>query len=258
MASPATIAAAARVLVSKHQKSQAKLSGVFAAYAAAVARQWTEGQISDEKFVATWIALERAGHDTSTKRAAAFVDSYRSIQDGRDRHGSIVTDVFDATAPVSASQALMAMASESPRAADVIIGRMATGVSRRVLNAGRDTVEWSAAASGRAWRRVTDADPCPFCAMLATRSDYASRESALVVGGGARRHRRHTKRSLGSSYHDHCCCTAVEVVGPWEPTDAEVAMHETYVDASRVVVNDGKPATTVNVLAAMREAMASH
>lgn len=82
------------------------------------------------------------------------------------------------------------------------------------MNAGRDTVEWSAGVQGRSWRRVTDGDPCAFCAMLATRSDYTTKERALTTGH-TRRHKRGGKRPLGSKYHDHCGCTVVEVVGPW-------------------------------------------
>lgn len=73
----------------------------------------------------------------------------------------------------------------------------ATGAAgRHVLNGGRKTlltlVEADEAAVG--WARVTDRDPCYFCAMLASRGPvYQSRRQASFQP------------------HDHCACTAEPV-----------------------------------------------
>lgn len=77
--------------------------------------------------------------------------------------------------------------------------------ARHVLSGGRlqhlEMVEEDAAAIG--WIRVTDGDPCAFCAMLASRGPkYHSEESATRVVS------RRAKRPLGGLYHDHCGCTA--------------------------------------------------
>lgn len=76
--------------------------------------------------------------------------------------------------------------------------------ARHVLTGGRaqhlEMVNRDAAAIG--WIRVTDGDPCAFCAMLASRGPkYRSAQSASrVVNPGA-------KRALGEKYHDNCGCT---------------------------------------------------
>lgn len=69
---------------------------------------------------------------------------------------------------------------------------MSGAVSRHVLNAGRDTLILSTAADKRArgWRRITDANPCSFCSMLAGRGAVYSADTADFQA------------------HDHCGCTA--------------------------------------------------
>ena len=101
------------------------------------------------------------------------------------------------------------------------------------------------------WRRVTDGDPCAFCAMLATRSDYTTKERALTTGH-TRRHKRAGKRPFGSKYHDHCGCTVVEVVGPWEPNGADAAYQRTYEKAREWVDDHGLQQSPGNILKAMR------
>lgn len=77
--------------------------------------------------------------------------------------------------------------------------------ARHVLTGGRTThlelVRNDPAAIG--WLRVTDGDPCAFCAMLASRGPrYRSELSATTVVNPK------AKRALGESYHDNCACTA--------------------------------------------------
>lgn len=58
----------------------------------------------------------------------------------------------------------------------------------------------------KGWIRVTDGDPCAFCAMLASRGPvYRSEQSAnFVVNPKA-------ARPLGAKYHDNCGCSAEAV-----------------------------------------------
>lgn len=86
--------------------------------------------------------------------------------------------------------------------------------SRHVLDGGRQLVTEATKKDKVAlgFIRVTDDDPCAFCAMLASRGPafkYRSRESALTrrVPGENELHR----------YHDHCACQAEPVYS----TDAE-------------------------------------
>ncbi|MFE5570526.1 hypothetical protein ACFQ68_36420 [Amycolatopsis japonica] len=68
---------------------------------------------------------------------------------------------------------------------------------RHTLAAGRSRVERATAAdpAARGWLRVTDGDPCWWCAMLASRGAvYLSRESACTRGG------------TEDEYHNGCGC----------------------------------------------------
>lgn len=75
--------------------------------------------------------------------------------------------------------------------------------ARQVLTGGRQSLLTLLQADDRVhrWVRVTDGDPCYFCAMLASRGPvYLSRETAGFVA------------------HDHCACTAEPVYhanAPW-------------------------------------------
>lgn len=80
--------------------------------------------------------------------------------------------------------------------------------ARHVLTGGRAThlelVRHDTAAIG--WARVTDGDPCAFCAMLSSRGPvYKSEASASVVVNPKAR------RALGEQYHDNCACEAEAV-----------------------------------------------
>ena len=123
----------------------------------------------------------------------------------------------------------------------------------------------SAEANGKRWRRVTDGNPCAFCAMLATRSDYTSAFAAQYVVGrgrttklGARGRRGlgvrpRGKRQLGEKFHDHCGCTVTEVLSDWEPNAAERRQQDLYKAAVEACNEAGIPANTKNVLSKMRE-----
>lgn len=81
---------------------------------------------------------------------------------------------------------------------------------RQVLNGGRDALEELVQADPVAlgWARVTDGDPCAFCAMLASRGPvYKSRETAAFLP------------------HDHCACIPEPVYSrsaAWAPGAREL------------------------------------
>lgn len=238
-----------RFAATEYQRQAIRFAGKYAGYYSELGRLWRSGKMNDTQYVRLCVELERAGHDGSAAMAAKFVSDFRKLN-GVDP-GLIVYDEFDAAAALARSIATTRiMASDPDRAGDTI-DRMAVGFNRAVLNAGRDTVEWSAGTQGRSWRRVTDGDPCAFCAMLATRSDYTTKERALTTGH-TRRHKRGSKRPLGSRYHDHCGCTVVEVVGPWEPNKADAGYQRTYEKAREWVDYHGLSQSPSNILKAMR------
>lgn len=238
-----------RFAATEYQRQAIRFAGKYAGYYSELGRLWRSGKMNDTQYVRLCVELERAGHDGSAAMAAKFVSDFRKLN-GVDP-GLIVYDEFDAAAALARSIATTKIIASDPDKASETIDRMAVGFNRAVLNAGRDTVEWSAGAQGRSWRRVTDGDPCAFCAMLATRSDYTTRERALTVGH-TRRHRRGGKRPLGSKYHDHCGCTVVEVVGRWEPSSADTAYQRVYEKAREWVDDHGLQQSPGNILKAMR------
>lgn len=76
--------------------------------------------------------------------------------------------------------------------------------SRHVLDGGRQLIIETAEKDDLAvkFARVTDDDPCAFCAMLASRGPvYFSKETATRTTARSR------KRGPGKEYHDHCGCT---------------------------------------------------
>ena len=240
---------ASRLAATEYQREAVRFAGKYAGYYAELGRLWRAGKMTDAQYVRLCVELERAGHDGSASLAARFVSDFRRLN-GVDP-GLIVYDEFDAAAALARSFSTMKILKSDPDRANDTIGSMAAGVNRAVMNAGRDTVEWSAGAQGRSWRRVTDGDPCAFCAMLATRSDYTTKERALTTGH-TRRHRRGGKRPFGSKYHDHCGCTVVEVVGPWEPNRADAEYQRTYEKAREWVDDHGLQQSPGNILKAMR------
>jgi len=74
-------------------------------------------------------------------------------------------------------------------------------VTRNALDGGRDTITGSVAADRQAvgYARLTGANPCAFCAMLASRGPVYKTERAA------------TRIADGRRYHDHCQCQPVAV-----------------------------------------------
>lgn len=103
------------------------------------------------------------------------------------------------------------------KAGDVAAVNLSGSGSRLVLEGGRSVIAESAKADGEAlgWARVTDADPCSWCLMLASRG--AVYRSAETAG------RLKNDRFVGDGqfkWHDHCGCGAAVV---WDPQDPVLA-----------------------------------
>lgn len=114
------------------------------------------------------------------------------------------------------------------------------GMARRqAMMGGRLTVAATAGRDRKAvgWRRVTDGDPCAFCAMLASRGPvYKDAASAD-----------------GIMYHSHCGCTAEPAYSyAWEPTPDEERFLDAYGAARAEVAPDGAAIDTKRLLSVMR------
>lgn len=111
-----------------------------------------------------------------------------------------------------------------------------------VLTGGRATIENWARKDTRAigWRRVSDGNPCAFCAMLVTRGPvYTSKDRAGLSS------------KTGGKYHAHCGCTVEVVYGDWHPTEKEQQWIDEYYKAAESLPSE-TPRTAETVLPIMR------
>lgn len=142
---------------------------------------------------------------------------------------------------------------QSPQQAHLNAQTRMAGVTRKhAMDGGRGLIDSTTAQDRRAigYRRVTDGDPCTFCAMLASRGAYF---------GTQRSHSLYTsettallRESDGLKYHLHCGCTAEIVYDSWQPTQAEQVYVDAYERAIGTLDGSGRSRTQSNVLSLMR------
>lgn len=227
------LTSAGRSLTEQHRRAQIAL----AAEAEAVQREmWSELdpvriQETRDRWLAGSLVAVGAYHEASSELAADYVTSYRAVEaDGPT--GPVVRPSGPDIPRVAASLELTGPAVlymklkddiVDPRVAHRIAGNRVAGAARRHSQAGgRTLIDLTARAdqSVLGWRRVTDGNPCAFCAMLATRGPvYGSESSAR-------------SSSNGSRYHDWCGCSAEMVYGSWEPNKAEQGWIDDYEAAA--------------------------
>lgn len=124
-----------------------------------------------------------------------------------------ITSSLLVTGPVEIKR--RSAAGESPGRAKASAAVTVSGAaSRHVLNGGRAILLETAGRQAEAarkpfgWARVTDGDPCWFCAMMASRG-YVFRSRASA-GEGRERSKRTGEQFIGdgqAKFHDHCGCT---------------------------------------------------
>jgi hypothetical protein len=117
------------------------------------------------------------------------------------------------------------------QALDRTVVTLSGTASRLALEGGRsvvaETVKDDVEALG--WMRVTDSDPCSWCAMLASRG--AVFRSAQTAGG-----RKNAEFTGGGQFkwHDHCGCTVVAVFDQDDPRlDHADELYDQWVQATQ-------------------------
>lgn len=104
-------------------------------------------------------------------------------------------------------------------------------LQRHVLDAGRETIDevTRSDVDAEGWARITDGDPCYFCALLASRGFvYHSKTSALTTGG------RRGGRSTGQTFHDGCGCSAEPAFQRGlDPPGRGLEFEQIYMDSTR-------------------------
>lgn len=198
-ATVSTVAAAQTLLAFRHLLDPRALDKTFPVYAG-VAGVILNGARNK--------AATLAGAYYSAHRlAAGAVGDVPEIVEAGALDPAQVTTSLLVTGPVTIRQALGrgATLQEAVAAAE----RRTSGAAyRHAANGGRQTIINTAAADPQAlgWARVTDGDPCFFCAMLASRGPVYKTERSATTAHDATR------------YHDHCGCYAAPVYdddAPW-------------------------------------------
>lgn len=141
--------------------------------------------------------LARAAY-SDARRSAGIEGEYFAPRDPLPLLLSRLESALDVTGPVELKKAIAA--GKTPQQAmEAAAVRMVGTTQYLALEGGRQTMQRSIAADERAtgWARVTDSDPCAWCAMLASRGPVY--KSAQTAGD---------PRQSGDRYHDHCACQA--------------------------------------------------
>jgi hypothetical protein len=195
----------------RFRRTQALLAAQMARQ---VLRVWRD-LMNPAKVDASWPAVraalmpivQQAREQSADLARAAYMDARRAagVPDGGfDPEGPLQLAIdrleasLDVTGPVEFKKAIAA--GKTPQQAmDAAAVRMVGSTQFLALEGGRSVMNQSVDADEMAtgWSRVTDSDPCAWCAMLASRGPVY--KSAKTAGD---------PRQGGNTYHDHCSCQA--------------------------------------------------
>lgn len=227
---------AGRALTAEHRAAQAAIRVRLAADTAVAWRllDMADLDATTPGWLAVMLALVGVHRAASARTSARYYAEHRvaELADTRgevppapelrpERHAkpdrNTVTTSLLVTGP-SAVKAATARGVPEQDASRTALSRVTGAAARHALEGGRSVLRQAVTADARAlgWIRVTDADPCHFCAMLASRGPvYKDRNAALWRDGDA-----------GQRFHDGCACTVEPVYdadAPWPGRAAEFA-----------------------------------
>ena len=163
-------------------------------------------------------AVRIAGAD----EAARYMMAYRTAEIGPEKatrlpvishEVDLVEDARSLAWAPWVAQAAIQEGQDPAEAWNDVVRKLAWKTHNLALESGRNVVSRSVEKAGGKWRRVSDGNPCAWCAMLVTRGPVYTRETVTSTYAGRR-------------YHYKCGCTPEEVFGEWEPTAEE----QSYID----------------------------
>lgn len=177
------------------------------------------------------VALEVRQSEASRRLAAEYVREFTSVENGKVPE--IVTPVID---PVGARQVAdvngpIATYQRIGRGASPMAAlkkgevRFSASLAKFARDTGRGLVVQTGfrdAGAGGRWRRVTDGQPCAFCAMIAGRGPVYSQETVYFEA------------------HNRCGCEPEIVYGTWEPNSLEEQWLNAYLDAAEAADRAGE------------------
>lgn len=233
--------AQARQLTVAHQRAQWQAAAEAVALSQAA---WEALDVTDlDATIPLWLEAQlpivQRGLEASARLAAQYLRAYRTVELG-DPGSPVVADELDTARVVASLQVTGPVAFKRAigqgrplrLASRHAFGQLSGAVVRHVAAGGRRTVDASVRADTQAlgWARITAADPCEFCALLASRGPvYASREVAEGAGLGRR---VRGSRTGGDAYHDSCRCVAEPSYGNWTPPPETERWERLYTEAS--------------------------
>jgi len=208
-----------------------------------ILRVWRE-LMNPAKVDASWPAVRaalmpivrQAREQSAVLARAAYMDGRRAagVPDGSFApEGPLELAIdrlessLDVTGPIEFKKAIAAGKTPT-QAMDAAAVRMVGSTQYLALEGGRSVMKQSIEADERAtgWSRVTDNDPCAWCAMLASRGPVY--KSAKTAGD---------PRQGGDRYHDACACQAWPAFSLNEPFVG--AAEKLYDDWLRVTRGTG-------------------
>jgi hypothetical protein len=241
------------ILTDRHRRRQVAFA---TASDSRIRRTWRLLDLADiDGTRAVWNATtvnEIAGrYMVSRHLAEQYLAAYRTVELGAVTGGTVLpgfdratwSAVLDAVGPQALKRQIRAGV-PARLAYETVRGQVVAEARKMIMSGGRGTVRESARQDSRAvgWRRVSDGDPCTFCAMLVSRGPaYTSEALAL------------TKGATDDPYHRNCGCTVEVIYGDWQPTEAEQVFVDAYFDAAEAADAADEPRTAGTVLWRMRE-----
>lgn len=226
---------AGRLLTERHRQAQLQ---VRARALRDYIRLWPIWEGDEESFaqmVTAAIVVARAYNGFSAVLAGSYFQSFRLAEEVGGEAATRLAGPIDeakvtAGLVVTGRDALAsALDAGSPaEARETALVRTSGSISRHVLNGGRETILRSVAEDKEAlgWGRVTDGDPCAFCAMLAGRGPVYEEDT------------------VDFEAHDGCGCGAEPVYfrdARWPGRAHE--FHDMYNEALMQARQDGTMAT---------------
>lgn len=228
------LTALGRDLTEQHRRGQVGLAGRYVAGATILSGEIDPARIdlTLTDTIGLLVTLTESLRRDSERLALSYLPAYRDVEAGSASMPLAAPGGFDAASTARRYALLAPMAKKrigqgmAPREAiQGVLTRLSGVEMETVLNGGRRIVDLSALANPDSvgWRRVTDGEPCAFCAMLAMRGP--AYESAETAGEGR-------------VYHARCGCTVEEVFGQWLPSAQERSWLEAYAQAEGAKPSD--------------------
>lgn len=230
---------AGEVLTSEHRRAQLQVRAAALRDFQRLWPLWQGDQESFGRFVDATLPLVTAYHRASSGLALSYYDAYRRAERVTGDARPVPAPALDlakvvaglvVTGRITVGRAILA--GQSPQAAmQTALTSVSGSVVRNVMAGGRDVVVLSSGEDpqARGWMRVTDGQPCAFCAMLATRgAAYKGQDTAEFQA------------------HDHCGCTAEPAYDGTELPPASRRFSDLYDRAQRDAARDGGSSGTSN------------